>query len=414
MQRPIAIGLSPNTEESDYLLAFKMLLSPWEHFNNSYVKLLEQWFRNFFAVSYAISFNSGRSAFLAILKTLDINQNDEILLQSFTCVVVPNAILAAGAKPIYVDVMENFTMDPNDLEKKITSKSRAILVQHTFGIPSSMKEIVAIAKKHKLTLIEDVAHSIGGEYNEKKLGSFGHAAFFSFGRDKAFSSVFGGIAITNKEELGKKLRMYQRSLQKPSLFWTIQQLLHPVASSIILPLYHILSLGKVLLFILQKLQVLSFPVSLNERKSQIQSLSVRKMPNQLAALALHQLKRLREFNKKRIEFSKLYTQALQESSFRFSQFEGIPLLRFPVLSPEREAIITHFKKNGILLGNWYSSIIDPKGTDFKKVNYEIGSCLLAESYAQEVLNLPTYPTLKKSDVQKIISVLRGYAQHTGN
>lgn len=102
--------------------------------------LLEQWFRQYFSVSSAISFVSGRGALFIILQALGVNKDDEVIIQSFTCAVVPNAIIARGAKPIYVDINLSLTMDPDKLEKEIT-KTKAIIVQHTFGIPSDIEKL---------------------------------------------------------------------------------------------------------------------------------------------------------------------------------------------------------------------------------------------------------------------------------
>src|SRR3989442_466998 len=99
MRKPIAIALSPNTQKEDVLLAMHLLFTPWRYIHGNGTKELERWFRNFFKVSHAISFDSGRSSMYAILHCLDIGQGDEIMLQAFTCVVVPNAIIATGAKP---------------------------------------------------------------------------------------------------------------------------------------------------------------------------------------------------------------------------------------------------------------------------------------------------------------------------
>ena len=120
-----------------------------------------------------------------------IGEGDEVLVQAFTCVAVPNSVLWAQATPVYADIDATLNIDPIDVEKKITNRTKAIIVQHTFGIPADMDALVALAKKHNILLIEDCAHSLGATYKGKKVGTFGDAAFFSFGRDKVVSSVFG-------------------------------------------------------------------------------------------------------------------------------------------------------------------------------------------------------------------------------
>src|SRR5258708_38627216 len=117
MKRPIALSLSPNTQTDDILRAVKMLFCPWKYVTGSAISSLEQWFRQYFDVSYAVSFASGRGALYAILKGLGIEEGDEVILQAFTCVAVPNAVLWAGAKPVYIDVTDSLTLDTNKLEQ---------------------------------------------------------------------------------------------------------------------------------------------------------------------------------------------------------------------------------------------------------------------------------------------------------
>lgn len=414
MIRPIAISLSPNTSKIDTFLATKLIISPWKFFQEDSIKNLEQWFRYYFSVSYAIPFNSGRSALFGILKALQIQKGDEVILQSFTCVAVPNSIIAVGAKPIYVDINNSLTIDTTQLEQKITKKTKAILVQHTFGIPADLEKIMDIAKKHKLIVIEDAAHTIGGTYKDKKLGTFGDVGFFSFGRDKAFSSVFGGMAITNNKELGKKLRAFQQRQKYPSFFWTLQQLLHPILFSLILPLYNILSLGKIILVIFQKLTLLSFPVFPEEKEGILDIKFVQKLSNPLAQLALFQLKRLEQFNTRRKEITSRYIKELQKSHVEILYKDSTPFLRFPITVNKRDEFISYFKKRGIYLGKWYSEIIDPKGVDFKKIFYSVGSCPRAEYIAKHIVNLPCYPVMKDLDVKKIIDLTKTHDQDNRN
>lgn len=407
MFRPIAISLSPNTEREDVLLAIKLIFSPWVNLGNNYIKNLEQWFRQYFNVSFAISFSSGRAAFLATLKSLGVGKGDEIIIQAFTCAVVPDMIIALQAKPVFVDVDESLNIDPKDFENKITKKTKAIVVQHTFGISADLKKILSIAKKNKIIVIEDCAHTIGGMHQGKKIGTFGKISFFSFGRDKAFSSVFGGMAITNDENLGKKIRAFQKQLKNQSIFWVWQQLLHPIAFSIILPLYNIY-IGKLILVFLQKSRLLSFPVSKKEKEGKMDMNFIKKNSNCLSCLALYQLKRLNKFNKIREEISKVYIEGLKDQKFIIPVSDAIPFLRFPILIEKRDDILNLLKRKGIYLGKWYSNVIDPEKTNLNNVFYRKGFCPKAEYISKRILNLPTYPTFKKSEAKKIITLLNKY------
>lgn len=410
--KPIAIGLSPNTQRDDIKQAITQLFKPGEYTKGKAILALEKWFEHYFQSYSAISFNSARSALYAICKSLELKEGDEVLLQAFTCVVVPNAIIAVGATPIYCDIKNDYTIDPKDLEKKITKKTKAILVQHTFGIPTDMDAIMKIAKKYKLFVIEDVAHTIGGEYNNKKLGAFGDASIFSLGRDKAFSSVFGGIALTNDKELGEKIRSFQSTRQDPSIGWILQQLIHPITFSFILPLYSS-GIGKILLVLLQKLHVLSFPVSSQEKQGKFTIDNVKKMPNALAALAITQLKKLDQYNQRRITIAKQYTALSKKLNMSFVETSS-PLLRFPIQVKDPQDIKMYFRKHHIYLGDWYQHVIDPKQTNKQAIYYQQDSEKNAERMAQGVINLPTYPVMLDSEVQKVCDFLETYVRTQTN
>ena len=118
---------------------------------------------------------------------------------------------------------------------------------------------MVIAKKHKVFVIEDCAHALGAVYKGKKVGTIGDAAFFSFGRDKIISSVFGGAAIAKNRQAAQRLEIIEHALPNPSFFWIFQQLCHPVTMSVILPFYKS-GIGKILLVLLQQLHFLSFPL----------------------------------------------------------------------------------------------------------------------------------------------------------
>lgn len=404
----IAISLSPNARRQDILLALKQIVMPWRYLSGGSIKSLESWFRNYFGVSFAISFNSGRSSLYAILKTLGIGDGDEVIVQAFTCVAVPNSVLWTGAKPIYADIDQSLTIDPVSFEERITPKTKAIVVQHTFAIPADMERITKIAKAKNIFVIEDCAHGIGATIRNKKLGTFGIASFFSFGRDKAFSSVFGGMVVTNDKEMGQKLRNFQKTLKYPNFFWTFQQLFHPIAFSFILPLYSI-SIGKALLVVLQKLHLLSFPVSSTEKSGKSKPNFIRKLPNALASLALNQLRSIEEFNAKREVISGQYVQELLDTQYVLPSKKIIPYLRFPIFTEKRDELLFLLKKQNIYLGKWYADVIDPKGVDFAKVFYHRGSCPNAELASQQILNLPTYPNMTLSDAKNIIQLLKSYA-----
>ena len=383
----ISPSLSPNTGRTDVLKALAVLLMPWTWKKGGALLWVRQWFVDYLGVGEVAFFNSGRSALMAILESFGIGAGDEVIVQAFTCVAVPNSVIWAGAKPVYVDIDESYNTDPIDAEKKITKKTKALIVQNSFGIPAQIEKLLLLAKKYKFLVIEDCAHALGATYKGKKLGTLGDASFFSFGRDKVVSSVWGGAGYINAKckmiNAKWKLKEIEKKLAYPSSFWIFQQLLHPIAFSLILSLYDVW-VGKVLLVVLQKLRLLSFPVYRQEKQGKQPQEFPKRYPNALAALLTVQLNKFDALLKKRRNRAEQYATAL-----KLRIIDGAGWLRFPILVPDPGKIQLRAKQSGILLGNWYHNTIDPTGVDYQAVGYEVGSCPKAEVAAHRVINLPT-------------------------
>ncbi len=404
MSRIISASLSPNTEPEDVLLALRLLCTPWMWKNGMGIAKVEAWFRQYLGVRVAVSFNSGRSAELALLKSFGIGRGDEVIVQAFTCVAVPNSVRWMGAVPVFADIDETYNMDPSDFEKKITKKTKAVIIQHTFGIPAKTDELLGIARKHNLIVIEDCAHALGATYlprgkagKGKKVGTLGGGAFFSFGRDKVISSIFGGLAtISPKFKVeSQKLKDYHKKLDTPSFGWIFKQLFHPVAFACILPLYTA-GVGKALLVAFQRLGLLSFPVYPEEKFGRQPGDFPAKYPNALALLLLKQLKKLERLNEQRRGTVSLYVP-------KKSILPGAIYLRFPMMVDDPASYIAKAKKHGILLGNWYHHIIDPTGVAYDKIGYTPGSCPRAEQAAKHILNLPT--RISEKEAKRVVEML---------
>ena len=414
--KPIFTSLSPNIENDDIELAFRLVFSPWKWKKGEAVKKLENEFKRYLKSNYVFAFNSGRSALMAVLYSLGISKGDEVLLQAFTCNAAVNPILAIKANPVFVDIDKTININTDDLKKKITSRTKAIIVQHTFGYPAEMEKILKIAKENNLFLIEDCAHSLGAEYHNKKIGTFGDAAFFSFGRDKVISSVFGGMAVSNNKKIGKALEEFQKKLDFPSEMWIFQQILHPLlVNYFILPAYGFhYNLGRIILGIFHKLSILSKAVYKKEKLGKIPKYFPKKMPNALAVLALNQFGKLERFNKHRREIAGFYKENLKEKfEMPFLDFETnkeiLPVfMRFPILANENtDRILIEARRRKIYLNDgWRKSPIVPENTDLTRMKYQLGSCPRAEEIVERVINLPTHINISKKQAQKIIRFLK--------
>ncbi|TET84775.1 MAG: aminotransferase class V-fold PLP-dependent enzyme, partial [Candidatus Nealsonbacteria bacterium] len=355
--KPIFISLSPNTEKDDIWLALKLIFQPWKWKRGKKIEELESQFREYLGVKYAISFNSGRAGLIAILEAMEIKPGDEVLLQGFTCNSAVNPILNQGAKPVFVDIDSALNLNPEDLKKKIVPKSKAVMIQHTFGWPAQIEEILKIAKDSDLYLIEDCAHALGAKYQGKFCGTFGDAAFFSFGRDKIISSVFGGMVVTNNEKIGERIKEFRDKLDYPSNFWIFQQLLHPILINyLILPAYGLANnLGRIFLGLFQKLSILSKAVYKKEKRGEIPKYFPKRLPNSLATLALNQFRKLERFNEHRRQIASFYEKELKNTGFNLplakNQGDRVPtFMRYPILvNFETDEILKQARKKKIYL-----------------------------------------------------------------
>jgi len=422
--KPISISLSPNTEKDDIWLAFKLKFQCWLWKKGEAIEELEEEFQKYLGAQYAISFNSGRSALMAILDSLNLEDNDEVLLQAFTCNAAANPIIWTGLKPVYVDCDEKtFNIDTEDLKRKITPKSKTVMVQHTFGLPANLGEFLEICQKNNLILIEDCAHSLGAEYKGKKVGTFGKVAFFSFSRDKVISSVYGGMVVTNDDDLAKRIKEFQKKIGYPSCCWIFQQLLHPVLMNwLLLPTYQFL--GKYLLIVLQWFHILSKAVHWKEKRGKRPGYFPKRLPNALAILALNQFKKLEKFNNHRKAIANFYYNELRDTIFE------LPLnppdlkqtfLRFTIKGapqkagraaggwrPKAHEIIKKAWRKNILIGDWYDKVVAPKDTKLDKMQYSLGACPKAEKLAKITLNLPTHINISQKEAQKITDLIKKY------
>ena len=182
--------------------------------SNSYilgneVKKFEKNFSKYLGIKYSLGVSNGTDALILALRAIDIKRGDEVITTSHTAFATIAAIREVGAIPVFIDIKEDdFTIDTKYLKKKITKKTKAIIVVHIYGNPADILTVQKIAKKKKLTLIEDCAQAHGAEYDKKKVGTFGDFSCFSFYPTKNLST-FGdaGMVSTNNYKLFKRLEL---------------------------------------------------------------------------------------------------------------------------------------------------------------------------------------------------------------
>ncbi len=412
MNRPLAISLSPNADR-EYVRPARLLLfvhSYWK--DRSIISRASNMLAAQFPGHFVSLASSGRQALYDTLRALDIGEGDAVVVQAFTCIAVPEPVLWAGATPIYADIREGtYNIDPEDVRKKITDKTKAIIVQHTFGIPGPIEEIIRLAKERNIFVIEDCAHALPASLHGKPLGTFGDAAILSFGRDKCISSIFGGAVITRQQRLTEKIAAIQKARPLPPKTWVAQQLVHPVFFQHALPWYFAAGIGKAALVCAQRIGLLSRAVAMEERKNDRPPHIGYAYSPALALLLIEQLKHLEAIALRRREIVDRYRKEITSADALLPSFdpESSPAwLRFPLQVPHAREMLLDARTQDMLLGDWYDAPLVPASADYRIFQYRMGMCPQAERACRRVINLPTYPSLTDTQVTKIISFVNGY------
>ena len=172
-----------------------------ERKGNFKVAEFERRFADMCGVSYALAVSSGSAALRVAIASLGMSPGDEVITQGFTFIATWEAIIESGATPVFTEVDDTLCMEPSDLERKITERTKAIIPVHMIGAQANIKEIMAIANRHSIPVIEDTAQASGGKLDGRYLGTFGAIGIFSFDPVKTMTTGEGGMIITNDKSL---------------------------------------------------------------------------------------------------------------------------------------------------------------------------------------------------------------------
>ena len=197
-----------DSEEEKAVLDVVRRGAPFRHYGLDtprYVATFEAAVREYYGIKHALAVNSGTGALITAMTALGIGPGDEVIVPSFMWVATVTAVVNANAIPVICEVDDSFTMDPVDLENKITPRTKLILPVHMAGVPCAMDAIMKIARSHDIAVLEDVAQCNGGSFNGKKVGTFGDIGMFSLQLNKNMTTGEGGVVVTDDDALYERL-----------------------------------------------------------------------------------------------------------------------------------------------------------------------------------------------------------------
>lgn len=198
----------PDIGENELKNVIEAIKSGWVSSKGPFIEEFEENFSSYIGVKYGIATSNGTVALHLALTALEIGHKDEVMVPALTFASVANAVLYTGATPVFVDSHPDYwCINPSKLEEKITKKTKAIIPVHLYGNPCNMDPIMKTAKDYNLYVIEDCAEAHGAEYKDRKVGTFGDIACFSFYGNKIITTGEGGMCLTNDEDLAQKIRV---------------------------------------------------------------------------------------------------------------------------------------------------------------------------------------------------------------
>ncbi len=365
-------------------------------------------------------FFKGRVALHAILRAFGIGAGDQVLMPGYTCVVVPNAVNYTGAQPVYLDVeAETGNLNCDLLEEGLGTswnpeRTRAIIVQHTYGIPCDMDRIGEFAKRHNLLVIEDSCHALGSTWQGRPVGTLGDAAFFSSQWSKPLTTGLGGWAQMSTPEMQQKLQSVLPEYSSPALaealqlegqFLAFSLLNHPRLFWIIQGIYRTMgSLGLAIGSSTSGELSCELPVDYQKSMHPLQRRRLKKLIK-----AMDKTIAVRKQNTSLIE------KALREAGLPTvvvpEQCEAV-FLRYPLQVNNKIEVLAEAKRLKIQLGDWFLSPIHPNLDQWELAGYQQGTCPVAEEVSRRVINIPTGAGLSEKEIRRTVEFLATCGQFT--
>ena len=356
---------------------------------------------------FEFTYYRGRVALAALLKINGIGKGDKVAIQAFTCSAVPEALLSLGAVPVYVDTSSNsVTMDAEDLRHKAVGV-RAVVVQHTFGIPADMESLVKVCSDLELPIIEDCAHSIYTEIGGKVIGSFGVGAFYSFEWGKPIIAGLGGAAVVSSTQHKKLISEHYDKLMNEKYYqWIRHALQYSAYQLLYAPRFYwalkaaFHGLGKVGL-VKGNHNVLTIDNTSPEFQLRMSSFHKARLAGAIKAF----------------EESRLYREQLVSSYTNLTKGASIKNIiipsnsrveyaRYPLLVRNKKELLEKARSLKVELAEWYTTPVHPfNEEELRVVGYESGSCPNAEFLCRHVVSLPVSSRVASRDIVRIRKLL---------
>lgn len=367
-----------------------------------YIRQFEGQFAKYIGTKYAIAVASGRLGLFLILESLSLDKGSGVILPAYTDESVPKMIQSLGFEPVFIDIdRTTHNINTDLIERKVNEKTKVIIATHIFGRPCNLAKVMEIAKRHNLIVIEDCAHAIAAEYNAQRLGSFGVAAYFSFGISKPFNTFGGGMITTDDPVLYSRIAQKVSCLDYPNNLTILKNIFIS---------YCLFLLTTPLLFsvtIFPSLLLLSVfdkdPMNIYNRtiKQAIKWGKIKiKYTNVQALVGLKQLREFDNKNKRRMRNAAILAGYLDKD---IGILKDDPVAKpayyfFVILAQDAQILSKKLLIKGVDTGKYIMR-------DCAMVCGNDRSCVSTQEAIRTSLQIPVYPQLNGDDIRFIAGVL---------
>ena len=377
--------------EEKVVKAVSEVLSSANYIMGKDVTEFEKEFAEYIGVKHAISVGNGTDALVLALMACGVGEGDEVITTPFTFFATAESISFVGAIPVFVDVeKDTYNIDSLKIEEKITSKTKAIMPVHIFGQSAKMDEIMEIAKKHNLKVIEDVAQAVGAEYKEKKVGAIGDVGCFSFFPTKNLGCAGDGGIITTSDDniatIARALRTHGSGENGQRAYNLLNKINEEVKTSE----GHDDT-------VYNPLKYYNYLIGFNTRLDTIQ-----------AAILRIKLKNIENWNEKRRENAKMYDEKLRDTSLTLPIIIGESKSvynMYVVQSESREEMINKLQDKGISTGVYYPVPMHLQKV-YKDLGYKEGDMPVAEYLSHRTFAIPIFPELSIEQKNYIVDAIK--------
>ncbi len=334
----------------------------------------------------------GRVGLAGLLRAIGVNRGDEVITQAFTCVAVPEGIIAGGGTPVFVDIVENgVNMNPDLVENAINDRTRAIVVQHTFGYAGPINEVLEIARSRGIAVFEDCCHTYETTVNGRSAGRLGAGAFYSLEWGKPLPCGVGGIVVANDDDIRSSLERWHRTLHKPSLRRRVRLELQYAAYSLayrpstywkVKALFHALSRAGAAEgnFSEHGLDADSDEFGLGispgvERRFRSKLRSIERVTKHARTVVA---------SYRRIDLAEGLGRVREDTG------DDSVLARYPLWSDSKPELLAKARYANVEMADWYKTPVHPlEGKQQNLANYAPGDCPVAEYACERIVSLPT-------------------------